>query len=231
MVSGGLLPGGNSAASVFEVADLTGNTPLQLASMADFLAQMPAWRLWQLLNVRYVVSARDIGDAGLTPVFAEAGQTVYEMGDPLARAWLVSAVEVVADEGQTIARLGAADFDLRTRAIVTEALPEPLTAGDGPGTVSIQKNDPTHLALAVHASGRQLLVVSQVFYPGWRVKIDGQAAPLLRVNGVLQGVVVSAGNHQVELEFMPQSFVIGLLLSAAALTVCGITLLVSLIRR
>jgi hypothetical protein len=231
VVSGGLLPGGNSAASVAEVQDLTGNTPLQLASMADFLARMPAWRLWQLLNVRYVVSARDIGDGGLTPVFAEDEQTVYAMGDPFERAWLVSSVEVVADERQAIARLAADDFDLRTQAIVPESLSEGLEAGDGPSSVAVKKIDPTHLALAVHASGRQLLVISQVFYPGWRVKVDGFPVPLRQVNGVLQGVVLSGGDHQVELYFVPQSFIIGLLFSVITLGLCGAGLLVPFVRR
>ena len=53
IASGGLLPGGNSAASVYNLQDLTGNTPLQLAAVDAFFQQMPAWRLWQLMNVYY----------------------------------------------------------------------------------------------------------------------------------------------------------------------------------
>ena len=70
IASGGLLPGGSGAASVYGLRDITGNTPLHLAAWEQLEAIVPEWRRWQLLNVRYVVSDRDVSGPGLTQVFS-----------------------------------------------------------------------------------------------------------------------------------------------------------------
>ncbi len=218
--SGGLLPGGNSAASVYGLEDLTGNTPLQLARMEQFLAAMPSWRLWQLMNVQAVVDQRQVGDAGLLPQYAEGDITVYQMADPFERAWLVGSVEVIGDDAQAIARLADDGFDLRGQAVVPQPMAATL-APAGQGSVQVQKISPTRLELAVSASGEQLLVVSQVFYPGWHATVDDVAAELVRVNVVQQGVVVPPGDHTVQLYFWPRSFQAGLLVSLLAALVWG----------
>jgi hypothetical protein len=219
IVSGGLLPGGNSAASVYGLQDLTGNTPLQLARVAAFLEQMPAWRLWQLMNVRYIVAERDIADEGLALAFTQGDLNIFEMGDPFPRAWFVSEIERVPDDAQAIARLAADAFDLRTTAVVVTSLTAPLTDASA-ATVSVDQVSPTQLALTVDAGGQHLLVLSQIYDPGWQAEIDNVTVPLLRVNVVQQGVVVPAGRHTVELTYRPTSFWLGTLLSLIGLAVC-----------
>lgn len=224
IASGGLLPGGNSAASVYNLQDLTGNTPLQLARVDTFLRQIPAWRLWQLMNVRYILEQRDISNEALPLVFEEGELRVFEMGDPFERAWLVSDVEVVTDESQAIARLADDDFNLRQTAIVEAPLRTPL--GDASAsTATVIDYSPTQLSIAVKATGMHLLVVSQIYYPGWHAEIDGQAAQLLQVNVVQQGVVIPAGEHLVRLTYWPDSFMWGLVISGMGLLICGSILL------
>lgn len=212
IASGGLLPGGNSAASVYNLPDLTGNTPLQLATVERFLREMPSWRLWQLLNVRYVLDTRDIADAGLRLVFEEDGVQVFEMRDPFPPAWFVSHTETVAGDEAALARLAADDFDLRHAATIAEALPQLLAEAAG-ATVSVAHLSPTHLQAEVQATGWQLLVFSQIYYPGWQATLDGQPVEIRRVNGILQGVLVPAGVHQLDLQFWPASFWGGSLIS------------------
>jgi len=219
--SSGLLPGGNSAASVYNLEDLTGNTPLQLSAVDTFLQQIPAWRLWQLMNVRYIVDRRDISGPGLQPVFTGGDLTVFEMGDPFNRAWLVSQVEVVDSSELALGRLAADDFDLRQSAVVAAPLAGPL-AGASDSTATVVGVSPTRLSISVDATGRHLLVASQIYYPGWHVEIDGQPADLLRVNLVQQGVIVPPGQHLVTFTFWPASFAWGLIISGAALLICGL---------
>jgi len=230
MVSGGLLPGGNSAASVYNLQDLTGNTPLQLARVDNFNQHMPAWRLWQLMNVRYIVDARDISGEGLSLVVAQDELNIVEMGDPFPRAWFVSTVEVISEDDQAIARLGSDRFDLRQSAIVAHPLIEELS-GVGASTITIAELTPTYVKANVDAFGAHLLVLSQIFCPGWQAKIDGHPAELKRVNTVLQGVVVSAGQHMVELTYEPASFWWGSLISFGGIFIVMALLLVAQIKK
>ncbi len=218
IVSGGLLPGGNSAASIYHLQDLTGNTPLQLASVDTFMQQMPSWRAWQLLNVRHVVDTRNIADAGLKQVFEEDELRVFELGDPFPRTWFVSETEIIPDDGQAIARLAMDDFDLHRAAVVNEPF-DAFLAEASASTVNIVEFEPTRLKAEINASGQHLLVFSQIYYPGWQAQIDGQPAELWRVNMIQQGVTVPSGNHIVELEFSPSTFWVGTIISVTAIVI------------
>ncbi len=92
----------------------------------------------------------------------------------------------------------------------------PTLAVGGRGQVSEIRSSPNRLSMQVTADGPALLAVSQVWYPGWQVWIDGraQAAPL-RTNYLFQGVPVPAGTHQVELRFAPTLWRIGWVLAGA----------------
>ncbi len=219
IASAGLLPGGHSAAAVYNLEDLTGNTPLQIARMARFAGQMPAWRYWQLMNVRYVVDTRDIAGEGLRPVLAAGERQVYAVGDPFPRAWPVSQVEEIGPDEAAARRLAADDFELGRTAVVPGPLREAVSPGVAAAVVDVLAVGPDYLQVAVEASGAHLLVLSQVYYPGWLAKIDGQPAEVLRVNVTQQGVLVPAGAHRVELIFRPASFRSGVILTAVAMTI------------
>ncbi|MEE4178044.1 MAG: YfhO family protein, partial [Bacteroides sp.] len=56
----------------------------------------------------------------------------------------------------------------------------------------------------------QLAVFSEIYYPeGWKVRINGEKAPPLRVNYLLRGLVVPAGSGEIEFEFRPAAFYAG----------------------
>jgi uncharacterized membrane protein YfhO len=127
---------------------------------------------------------------------------------------------VIAPPERAIARLAADDFDLRRAAVVPQPLETALT-GNSSATVQLTADSPTRLAARVQAPGAQLLVFSRIYDPGWRVDLNGRAAPLLRVNTALMGVVVPQGEHTVELVYAPASFLWGLVISGIALLVWG----------
>src|SRR5204862_4697258 len=52
--------------------------------------------------------------------------------------------------------------------------------------------------------------------PGWRVSVDGTAAPLLRANHAFQGVHLPAGRHRVTMVYRPLPVLAGLAVSALA---------------
>ncbi len=221
IASGGLLPGGNSAASVYNLPDLTGNTPLHLATPDMFFEQMPSWRMWQLMNVRYVVSDRDISGPGLTPVFATDDLWVFEIDDPFPRAWLVSQTEVIPEPNLALSRLASDEFDLRKKAVVTQPLPQPPGVQSATGMVQVTQISPTRLTASVETGGEQLLVFSQINYPGWRATVDGVPAEVVPVNLTLMGVTVPAGQHTVDWVFEPASFRWGMIISIAGILLTG----------
>ncbi|MBW8011440.1 MAG: YfhO family protein [Chloroflexi bacterium] len=53
------------------------------------------------------------------------------------------------------------------------------------------------------------LVLADVWYPGWVVKVDGESGTLLRADYLFRGVEVPAGSHTVEFIYRPTSFYFG----------------------
>ncbi len=226
IASAGLLPGGPGAATVYGLQDIAGNTPLHLAAVEAFDAGVPEWRRWQLLDVRYVLSGRDLDGPGLTRVFP-AGDSVpqdqvrvYAMGDPFPRAWVVHAVEVIPDERAALARLGADDFDLRRAAVVAEPLSLPLSDPAAASTARVTAFGANDMAVEVNAAADGLLVLSEVYYPGWQASVDGAPATLVRVDGLLRGIPVPQGQHTVRMWYAPGSVWVGLVISGVALVIC-----------
>lgn len=70
---------------------------------------------------------------------------------------------------------------------------------------------------AVHHPGHGLLVLSEIYYPGWQASPDGAAVPLIRADGLLRGVLVHEGQHTVRVWYAPANVRVGLVISALGL--------------
>jgi hypothetical protein len=200
--SAGLLPGGASAGIVYELEDITGNTPLRLESFQQFEDGVGSWRRWQLLNVQYVLRRRDLDGPGLERVYEEGEVKIYRMGDPLPRAWIVHDL-VAAGDDEALQLLNAEDFDPRSTAVVPLENEGLTLVGGGGSSAEVQVLEvrPGRLVLDVSSGDDGLLVASQPFYPGWRARVDGERTQIHRVDYLLQGIPVKAGDHRVELNY------------------------------
>jgi len=92
--------------------------------------------------------------------------------------------------------------------------------------VSVQQRDSDHLRLTLPADspgGR--LIVSQVDYNGWTVKINGETVSPSRYGEVLQSLDIPAGAHTIDLTFQPHRWT----LYVVAAAISGIAWLAALI--
>jgi hypothetical protein len=224
IASAGLLPGGPGAASVYGLQDITGNTPLHLASFEAFEANVPEWRRWQLLNVQYVLSERDLDGAGLTRVYPPGEPTenqvrVYAMDDPFPRAWVVHVTEVIPNAAEALARLSSDQFDLRRAAVVAEPLDVSLAGATHGSAAQVTAYVPNQLIVEVDAADEGLLILSEVYYPGWRASVDDTPVRLIRADGLLRGIPVPKGHHTVHVWYAASTASSGLVISMLALVV------------
>jgi uncharacterized membrane protein YfhO len=83
---------------------------------------------------------------------------------------------------------------------------------------------PNELKYNYSAKEEQFAVFSEVFYKdGWTVTVNEKEGQYYKVNYVLRGMKVPAGNGEIVFKFEPQSYVIG---EAVSLTSSIIILLV-----
>jgi uncharacterized membrane protein YfhO len=75
-----------------------------------------------------------------------------------------------------------------------------------------------------------LLVLSDVDYPGWQARVDGQPAPVYRADYLLRAVPVEAGRHRIEVYYDPPLFKVGLAITILTLLVSGALLIIVALR-
>ncbi|MDP8215591.1 MAG: hypothetical protein RAO92_09415 [Candidatus Euphemobacter frigidus] len=64
-------------------------------------------------------------------------------------------------------------------------------------------SNPNRMDINVKVKTLGMLITTDVFYPGWEVKVDGEKKPVVPVNYIQRGVWLSKGNHLVEWVFRP----------------------------
>ena len=67
-----------------------------------------------------------------------------------------------------------------------------------------------------------MLVLSELYYPGWRATLNGVSVPILKVDGGLRGIRVPAGSSVVRMHYLPVSVYGGLLLSVLTFAATGV---------
>jgi hypothetical protein len=168
-----------------------GYSPTLPPRLDNLDAQPDAARLG-LLNVGYVASKFPLEAEGLVLQGQHGGTYVYQNRKVLARAFVVSQ-DTTPEDG---------DVSLEWPASVQ--------------ATRISTYSPNRIVVQAETAGRGLLVLSEVWYPGWQAWIDGREAPILRVEEVVRGVYLEDGLHTVEFRYHPRSFWAGLAVSAAA---------------
>jgi hypothetical protein len=86
---------------------------------------------------------------------------------------------------------------------------------DASEAVEVVRDEPQRVELVARLRWPGLVVLSDVYYPGWHLTVDGRPAEVLRANRAMRGAAVGAGVHRLEYRYEPGSFRAGLALSAA----------------
>lgn len=76
---------------------------------------------------------------------------------------------------------------------------------------------PQRSRLIIETSKDGLLFVSDLYYPGWKAKLDGIETDIYKTNYAFRSVWVPRGVHEVTFEYKPKSFQDGLTVSAVSL--------------
>jgi hypothetical protein len=67
----------------------------------------------------------------------------------------------------------------------------------------------------LEVEGPGILVLSEVVYPGWQVRVDGSPEEIVPVEKLLRGVTIADGKHSVKFSFYPTPVFAGLAICAS----------------
>jgi hypothetical protein len=124
----------------------------------------------------------------------------------------------------------APGFDPAGRAVLESDPGIAASATGAEGTAAYAETEPEDVRVHVDAPTPSIVLVRTSWDAGWSATVDGRPAPVLPVDGFLQGVPVTAGAHEVRLTYRDPSIGRGLAASGVVwslwtLAIAGATVL------
>ncbi len=189
------------------------NPNSEFRQVINALEHKPAYlSVMNMLNTKYAI----------VPAGDEQNPSTTAMPIPgaLGNAWFVDDYRKVDDADSEIVALY--NFDAATTAIVDKRFSDYLKvnahqAHDSSAAIKMNSYEPNDLNYTSHSTTQRLAVFSEIYYAdGWQAYIDDQPVEHIRVNYVLRGLLVPAGNHKIEFKFHPSHYFIGEKISLAS---------------
>ncbi len=129
---------------------------------------------------------------------------VQENPDANGNVWFVSGLKSVSNANQEIQALDS--LQTKNEAVINtnKFKIENQFEKDSTATIQLTKYDVTTLEYQSNTTKNQFAVFSEIYYKdGWNAYVDGKLTPHYRVNYVLRGMEIPAGNHTIEFKFEP----------------------------
>jgi hypothetical protein len=172
-------------------------------------------------NVKYVVTGPTTALPGerFERVF-DAAVRVYRNRLALPRAFAVWDYRVVPRMGDALSAIRDPGFE-PARAVILDRdpVPRPEASPGRDATIRVSVYHATEVEVQAAMPAAGLVVLSDVYYPGWAATVDGAPAAILRANAAMRAVSVPRGGHVVRFVFTPASLRWGLAISAVTLVV------------
>lgn len=181
--------------------------------------------LLKFLNVRYVLAEKGnsfASSSDFLPILQGTNYDLYQIRDALPRFYLtknavitssenlkklflkhdVSLNDTIYLEKEDIGNLSLLDLDCKEKQA---------------GTVSLVSYTPNMIVLDTDSICNVMLSTSEVYYPGWKAKIDDKDTEIYRSNTAFRSLYVPKGKHTIKVYYRPTIFYIGGLISLASI--------------
>ncbi|MBQ4216453.1 MAG: YfhO family protein, partial [Bacteroidales bacterium] len=151
-----------------------------------------------MLNVKYIILSEK----------AEPLENKHASGN----VWLVDSIRIAVSETLELAKLQ--HIDTKKTAIVNEKYKSEFAdvefSIDSTDLIEMTYHKGDTIKYKSSCKGNRLAVFSETFYPkGWKARIDGEKASFFRCNYILRGMIIPAGEHEIEFSYMPKTAKIG----------------------
>ncbi len=195
------------------IEQLAGYHGNQLKTFDEFIGGLSYSRLmtnkginlrpFQLTGTKYIILDRGTQmseSQGFKKVY-DNEVAVYETPNPMRRATIYHACQLGSNTSTDLDLLYDENFPYMSVLLVSEA-PEYqpiLPDSDAQESVQIIEHEIAHQHYKVEMATAGLLFVSENYFPGWKVKVDGVEKRLLKADYTFRAVSLDRGPHDVEI--------------------------------
>jgi uncharacterized membrane protein YfhO len=136
------------------------------------------------------------------------------------RAYIVQKTREEETPAKILEYLASEQFDPNLEVTLNKKIPI-TPSGNFESTAKISEYANQRVVLNTSSNDSGILVLTDSFFPGWRVYVDGKEEPILRANYFFRAVALTPGEHNVEFRYEPYWFKVGAIGSVATLLSVG----------
>ena len=199
----------NARASFFHnsVGGYHGAKPRRLEQFYKLFLQSKKTALLDILNVKYVIEEK------------EGNTKAIENPNNLGMAWFVE--KIIFEENPDSIYMNLLKFDLKQTAIIENKNIDIISYPNERriSQIELLKNKPHEKIYSIESNKPGFVVFSEMFYPGWKAKINNKEVNVYKVNFILRGIFVQKGNNKIKFYFEPSSIKYGSLFQIVSIIV------------
>jgi len=210
----------------FQYSTINGNTPIILGDYFDFIYTMADVDKpdvtrhtfsQELFTPEAAFSSRVLG-LKYALVESPAGHTMLETKRYQPRALILRDFLFTPSYKEHLQALKDPDFDPQ-KTLLLEKSEESTVAGTirhdaaGSDSVVIEHYSPNRIRLTASCPAGGMLLLSELYYPGWKAYVDEKPVPVCRADYLLRAIPLEPGSRAVSVVYRPASFFTGLVIS------------------
>ena len=161
-----------------------------------------------LLNVKYILTSTQLNNSGFKLVFNKNNTYIYENEQVLPKAFVIHNVKIKSEK-DVIKELKSESFDPIDAVILEQKVNSETLSNDGFEKAEIKEYSPNEIILEANITQPGFLVLSEIYYPNWKVYVDGKQREVYKAYHTLRAVYLDKGQHTVRFTYDPSSLRIG----------------------
>lgn len=183
----------------------------------DSIKRELAHKLLNLASIDYIVSAIPLNKSPqLQPVLKHKPYILYHNTTALQRFRMSAETHTVSSVEDIMEELLSERYTPSLTFVEHDLLHKGEQIKDLTYSIDVLTDAPRELSLEVSSSRKALLIISDLYYPGWSASIDGKAVSYYPANMIQRAIVVPPGKHIVRMQYTPQIYVMGFWISGIA---------------
>lgn len=153
-----------------------------------------------MLNAKYLILPQQ--DGSTVPL---------QNPNAYGNAWFVDKVQYVQNANEEL--YGLSQINPKHIALVDQSFESVIgnateVTADPTAQIHMVNYEPNALIYELNSAKGGVVVLSEIYYPGWKATLDGQEISVGRADYVLRAVKVPAGKHVLEMNFNPSSITV-----------------------
>ena len=162
-----------------------------------------------LLNVKYILTSTQLNNSGFKLVFNKNNTYIYENEQVLPKAFVIHNVKIKSGK-DVIKELKSESFNPIDAVILEQKANSETLSNDGFEKAEIKEYSPNEIILEANITQPGFLVLSEIYYPNWKVYVDGKQREVYKAYHILRSVYLDKGQHTVKFVYDPSSIRVGL---------------------